>query len=153
MMKHYFSRGAQGKGDLGKRPEEDKGDGREKDNFSIINNYFMIFGGPAANDSRRQHKLERQEVYAAKPAMPAFLDWFRSAITFDHDDHPDRVSQLDRYLLVVDPIIGNTRLTKVLMDRGSGLNIMYAKTLDAMGISQTQLRPSGAPFHGIVPGK
>jgi hypothetical protein len=25
------------------------------------------------------------------------------------------------------------------MDGGSGLNIMYAKTLDAMGISQTQL--------------
>jgi hypothetical protein len=39
------------------------------------------------------------------------------------------------------------------MDGGSGLNIMYAKTLDAMGISQTQLRPSRAPFHGIVPGK
>ena len=26
-------------------------------------------------------------------------------------------------------------LTKVLMDGGSGLNIMYAKTLDAMGIN------------------
>jgi hypothetical protein len=37
--------------------------------------------------------------------------------------------------LVVDPIIGNTRLTKVLMDGGSGLNIMYAETLDAMKIS------------------
>jgi hypothetical protein len=30
---------------------------------------------------------------------------------------------------------------------------MYAETLDAMKISRTQLRPSGAPFHGIVPGK
>jgi hypothetical protein len=39
------------------------------------------------------------------------------------------------------------------MDGGSGLNIMYAETLDAMGISRTHLRPSGAPFHGIVPGK
>jgi hypothetical protein len=135
MTKCYFSRGAQGKGDLGKRPEEDKDDGREKDNFSVINNYFMIFGGLTANDSRHQHKLERQEVYAAKPATPAFLDWFRSAITFDRDDHPDRVSQPDRYPLVVDPIISNTRLTKVLMDRGSSLNIMYAKTLDALGIS------------------
>jgi hypothetical protein len=26
------------------------------------------------------------------------------------------------------------RLTKVLMDGGSGLNIMYVETLDAMGI-------------------
>jgi hypothetical protein len=39
------------------------------------------------------------------------------------------------------------------MDGGSDLNIMYVETHDAMGISQTQLRPSGAPFHGIVPGK
>jgi hypothetical protein len=36
------------------------------------------------------------------------------------------------------------------MDGGSGLNIMYAETLDAMKISRTQLRLSGAPFHGIV---
>jgi hypothetical protein len=39
------------------------------------------------------------------------------------------------------------------MDGGTGLNIMYAKTLDAMGISRTHLRPSGAPFHGIILGK
>jgi hypothetical protein len=39
------------------------------------------------------------------------------------------------------------------MDGGSSLNILYAETLDAMKISQTQLRSSGAPFHGIVPGK
>jgi hypothetical protein len=44
-------------------------------------------------------------------------------------------------------------LTKVLMDGGSSLNIMYAETLDALKISRAQLRLSGAPFHGIVPGK
>ena len=54
---------------------------------------------------------------------------------------------------MVDPIIGTKRLTKVLMDGGSGLNIMYAETLDAMGIDQSRVRPTGAPFHGIVPGK
>jgi hypothetical protein len=67
--------------------------------------------------------------------MPSFLDWSRLAIMFDHDDHPNRVPQRGRYPLVVDPIISNTQLTKVLMDGGSGLNIMYAKTLDAMKIS------------------
>ncbi|XP_066392561.1 uncharacterized protein [Miscanthus floridulus] len=38
------------------------------------------------------------------------------------------------------------------MDGGSGLNIMYAKTLDEMGIDRTNLRPIQAPFHGVVPG-
>ncbi|XP_066385109.1 uncharacterized protein [Miscanthus floridulus] len=35
---------------------------------------------------------------------------------------------------MVDPIIGMMHLTKVLMDGDSGLNIMYAETLDAMDI-------------------
>jgi hypothetical protein len=134
MMKRYFSGGAQEKGDPDKRPEEDKGNGKEKDDdFPIVNNCFMIFDGPATYDSRRQLKLECQEVYVTEPAMLAFLDWFRSAITFDRDDHSDHAPQLGRYPLVVDPIIDNTWLTKVLMDGGSGLNLMYAETLDAIG--------------------
>ena len=40
---------------------------------------------------------------------------------------------------MVNPIIGMKRLTKVLMDGGSGLNIMYAKTLDAMGIDRARI--------------
>jgi hypothetical protein len=54
---------------------------------------------------------------------------------------------------MVDLNISMKRLTKVVMDRGSGLNIMYAETLDAMGIDWLRIRPTGAPFHGIMPGK
>ena len=54
---------------------------------------------------------------------------------------------------MVDPIIGTKWLTKALMDGGSGLNIMYAKTLDAMGINRSRIRPIRALFHGIVPRK
>ena len=54
---------------------------------------------------------------------------------------------------MVDPIIGTKWLTKVLMDGGSGLNIMYAKTLNAMGIDRARIRPTMALFHSIVPGK
>jgi hypothetical protein len=60
MMKHYFSGSTKGKGDQGKKPEEDKGDGGEKDDdFPIVNNSFMIFGGPAAYNTKCQCKLER----------------------------------------------------------------------------------------------
>ena len=54
---------------------------------------------------------------------------------------------------MVDLIIGMKWLTKVLMDGGSSLNIMYVETLDAMGIDRSHIRPTGAPFHGIMPGK
>ena len=43
---------------------------------------------------------------------------------------------------MVNPIIGTKRLTKVLMDRGSGLNIMYAETLDAIMLGK-QVVPLG----------
>jgi hypothetical protein len=54
---------------------------------------------------------------------------------------------------VVNPIIDTKWLTKVLMDGGSGLNIMYAETLNAMGISRSRIQPIGAPFHDVVLGK
>ena len=54
---------------------------------------------------------------------------------------------------MVYPIVSTKHLTKVLMDGGSGLNIMYAETLDAMGIDRARIWPTGAPFHGIVIGK
>jgi hypothetical protein len=84
-----------------------------------------------------QRKRECREVYATEPASPSFLDWSEEAITFDRDNHLDYIPKPGHYPLVVNPIIGNARLTKVLMDGGSGLNILYAETLDLMGISRS----------------
>jgi hypothetical protein len=88
-----------------------------------------------------------------KVAAPVYLDWSDKPITFDQGDHPDCVPSPGRYLLVVDPVIGNARLTKVLMDRGSNLNIIYAETLGLLGIDLSTIRVGAAPFHRIVPGK
>ena len=41
---------------------------------------------------------------------------------------------------------------QVLMDGGSGLNILYVDTLDAMRIPPSELRLAGSPFHGVIPG-
>ena len=38
------------------------------------------------------------------------------------------------------------------MDGGSGLNILYVDTLDAMRIPLSELRPVGSPFHGMISG-
>ena len=42
--------------------------------------------------------------------------------------------RLGRYPLIIDPIVHKKCLTKVLMDGGSGLNILYVDTLNAMRI-------------------
>jgi hypothetical protein len=78
-------------------------------------------------------------VYTVKPAMPTYLKWSDSSITFDHSDHPEHVPQPGRCPLVVDPIVGMKRLTKVLMDGGNNLNIMYAETLAAMGTDRARI--------------
>jgi hypothetical protein len=88
-----------------------------------------------------------------KVAAPVYLDWSDKPITFDLGDHPDFVPSPGRYPLVVDPIIGNVRLSKVLMDGGSSLNIIYAETLELLGVDRSEIRAGAAPFHGIAPGK
>ena len=81
-----------------------------------------------------------------KVAVPVFLDWSDKSITFDQGDHPDYVPSPGRYPLVVDPVIGNTRLTKVLMDGGSSLNIIYAETLGLLEIDLSTIQAGAAPF-------
>jgi hypothetical protein len=106
-----------------------------------------------ANASARHRKQERREVCSVKVAAPVYLDWSDKPITFDQGDHPDRVPSPGKYPLVVDPVIGNVRLTKVLMDGGSSLNIIYAETLGLLRVDLSSLRAGAAPFHGIIPGK
>jgi hypothetical protein len=74
-------------------------------------------------------------------------------ITFDQIDHPDSIPHPGRYLLMVDPIVSTKWLTKVLMDGGIGLNILYVEMLDAMGINRSRIQPTGAPFHNVILGK
>ena len=121
--------------------------------FLMPDGYLMIFGGSVAYDSKHRQKLARREIYTAEPASPSFLRWSESTITFDRTDHLESVPLLGRYPLMVDLIINTKWLTKVLMDGGSGLNIMYAETLDAMGIDRARIRPTEVPFHGIMPRK
>ena len=53
--------------------------------------------------------------------------------------------------LIVDPIIGKTRLSRLLIDGGSGLNLLYTETYDTMGLSRAVTWPSDALFHGVIP--
>jgi hypothetical protein len=132
--------------------KKDGGDG-DAGGFPAVENVFLIFGGPTVDMSSRQRKRERHEVLAAEKAPPSFLDWSEDAITFSREDHPNRILNPGEYPLVVDPVVGNARFSKVLMDGGSSLNILYAHILRLLGIGLDQLQPSTTPFHGVAPGK
>jgi hypothetical protein len=152
MLRRYFNKAGTSAED-GKDQGNNNKRGDKEEEFPEVHNCFMIYGGQVANTSARCRKQERQEVCSVKVATPVYLDWSNKPITFDQDDHPDYVPNPGRYPLVVDPIIGNARLSKVLMDGGSNLNIIYAETLGLLGVDLSEIRAGAAPFHGIAPGK
>jgi hypothetical protein len=50
-------------------------------------------------------------------------------------------------------VVAGSKLNKVLIDGGSGLNVLFTKTLKKMKLDITHmLTKSNAPFYGIVPG-
>jgi hypothetical protein len=54
--------------------------------------------------------------------------------------------------LILKAQIGAYDVDRIFMDAGSGINLIYAKTLRAMHISLEFLKPTDCSFHGIVPG-
>jgi hypothetical protein len=152
MLRCYFNKdGPPAEG--GKDQGNNKKGGDKEEEFLVVHNYFMIYSGQVENASARHRKQERREVCSVKVATPVYLDWFDKPITFDQGDHPDCVPSLGRYPLVVDLVIGNAKLSKVLMDGGSSLNIIYAETLGLLGVDLSTIRAGAAPFHVIVLGK
>jgi hypothetical protein len=152
MLRRYFHKVGSPAGD-GKGQDNDKKEGDKAEEFPEVHGCFMIYIGQVVNASARHRKQECREVCSVKVAAPIYLDWSDKPITFDQGDHPDCVPSPGKYPLVVDPIIGNARLTKVLMDGGSSLNIIYTETLGLLEIDLSTIRAGAAPFHGIVPGK
>ena len=54
--------------------------------------------------------------------------------------------------MVLDPIIDGYHLTHVLMDGGSGLNLIYEDTVRRMGIDPSRIKQSNTTFEGVIPG-
>jgi hypothetical protein len=151
LQRYFHKTGPPAEGGKGQDNDKKKGDNAEE--FPEVHDCFMIYGGQVANASARHRKQEHRKVCSVKVAAPVYLDWSDKPITFDQGDHPDCVPSLGKYSLVVDPVIGNFRLTKVLMDGGSSLNIIYAETLGLLEIDLSTIRAGAAPFHGIIPEK
>ena len=54
--------------------------------------------------------------------------------------------------MVLDPIIDGYHLTRVLMDGGSSLNLIYQDTVRKMGIDPSRISLSNTTFKGVIPG-
>jgi hypothetical protein len=80
------------------------------------------------------------------------MHWSEQPIEFNREDHPITVPRPGNTPLVLKAQIGGYDIDRVFMDAGSGINLIYAKTLRAMHISLEFFMPTDGSFHGIVPG-
>ena len=54
--------------------------------------------------------------------------------------------------MVLDPIFDGFHLSRVLMDGGSSLNLLYQDTVRKMGIDPSRIKPTKTTFKGVIPG-
>jgi hypothetical protein len=101
----------------------------------------VLFGGLP---SRRGQKVTGREVMSIEAAVPTPLRWSEDPLP-----SPARINGLAS----PNQVVVSSKLNKVLIDGGRGLNVLFAKTLKKMGLDITNLlTKSTAPFYGIVPG-
>jgi hypothetical protein len=128
-----------------KKVEEGNGDFQELD--KTVN---ILFGRPP---TRQSQKATRREVLNIEPVVPTPLRWSEVPITFSRADQWTSFSEPGRFPLVLKPVVAGSRLNKVLIDGGSGLNVLFTKTLKKMKLDITDmLTKSVSLFYGIVPG-
>jgi hypothetical protein len=128
----------------------DQGD----DDFSVDVRQYHIFTTPGKD--KRNDLWHEAEENAVMPAELQFMHWSEAAITWGREDHPRLMPSPGEYALVLDPVMCSDthtcRFSRVLIDDGSSINLLYRSSMEKLGISLAQLKPSRLTFHGIVPG-
>jgi hypothetical protein len=127
-----------------------KADGGNDDFQEPDKTVNVLFGGLP---NRRAQKATRREVMSIEPAVPTPLRWSEVPITFSRANQWTSFSEPGQFPLVLKPVVAGSKLSKDLIDGGSGLNVLFTKTLKKMKLDITNmLTKSTSPFYGIVPG-
>ncbi|KAK1669586.1 hypothetical protein QYE76_057745 [Lolium multiflorum] len=109
---------------------------------------------PQTGVSRREMKKLTREINLAESIManiPEYVEWSSQNITFSRADHPMTIPKPGHAALVVEAQIGGFKMSKVFMDGGSGLNLIFVDTIKSMGITMGMLEETDTCFHGILP--
>ncbi|XP_073353569.1 uncharacterized protein [Aegilops tauschii subsp. strangulata] len=122
--------------------------------YPAQNASYVVF--TSLGDDKRSERLLRQEVNTVVPAVPKYMHWSERPISQTREDHHAIMLNPGGYALVLDPTIVAARCTckfsRVLIDGGSSINILYRDTMIKLGLEAKDLEPSRAVFHGIVLG-
>jgi hypothetical protein len=95
----------------------------------------VIFGGHRSQESKRQQKLNDRQILVATVGPPTLYRWSEHPITFTHVDQWLNFDHPGKYLLLVDPVIRESRVKKVLVDGGSSINVTFPPDAPRLGSS------------------
>ena len=109
-----------------------------QDEFPEENATYVVFTSEADDKhSRCQH---HREVNAVSSEVPTFMHWSKRPITWSQADHPAVMPSPGAYALVLESTFSTERRTcrfsRVLVDGGSSINILYRDTMEKLGIKE-----------------
>jgi hypothetical protein len=93
MMKNYITKGNLARN---KKPEGDSA-GKAATPCPEEKAIMLIYGGLAPHETWRKLKLISRVIHSMSTAVPKYLHWFESLITFDQMDNPDIIPKLGRF--------------------------------------------------------
>ena len=114
------------------------------------NNTVLTVFETFTSNSRRKRALRNLAEFCHVAAINMRND---TAIAFNASDEPQFRTVRAPAALVLSPIVDDFRLTKVLMDGGIGLNLIYEETLQKMEIDWSRIERSSTTFRGIIPSR
>ena len=117
------------------------------DNMEIL----TIYGGSATPTSKTKLKQVERQANSTQPSDKR-LKWSEVPIKFDLTDYPVNLYDGALLPLAIKPYIGNYKVGRTLIDRGSALNPLFVSTYDGLGMPRKSLIPVNEPFYGIMPG-
>jgi hypothetical protein len=100
------------------------------------------------NDPTGAKIQERAEEHIQiSKSKKEYLRWSDQPVRFSRADHPRKVPRPGHAPMVLKAQIGGYDIGRVFMDAGSGINLIYARTLKAMCISLESLKPTDCSFY------
>jgi hypothetical protein len=107
---------------------------------------------PIPKSNKEEKSISRQVNLAvtSPPVTTEYLHWSEQPIEFNRENHPITVPRPRNAPSVLKVQIGGYDVERVFMDVGSGINLIYAKTLRARRISLEFLKPIDCSFHGLM---
>ncbi|VFQ79186.1 unnamed protein product [Cuscuta campestris] len=110
----------------------------------------VIYGGPEGGDSASQRKKWGRELYVGTVALnPRSKQARREPITFTDRDLP-ATGEDHNDPLVITMDMGGVDVSRVLVDTGSSVNVLYLDAFKKLKLCRTRLEPLKTPLSGFT---